>query len=138
MPLRCCRNGADYWIGWGGDRCGIIEMIVWGGFAVKLVVSTELSCGFSPPPTVAITHVEEIYSPPTKIRGVVDRGAGYITSGPLKRGGFQTALCTNKTQLSLVFLLLFSRSVKPLWHIMIATSVIMYTQNYVFNKGTSL
>eukprot|EP00569_Conticribra_weissflogii_P012193 CAMPEP_0171387918 /NCGR_PEP_ID=MMETSP0879-20121228/40241_1 /TAXON_ID=67004 /ORGANISM="Thalassiosira weissflogii, Strain CCMP1336" /LENGTH=89 /DNA_ID=CAMNT_0011900253 /DNA_START=475 /DNA_END=744 /DNA_ORIENTATION=+ len=28
-----------------------------------------------------------------------------------------------------------SGSIKPLWHIMIATSVIMYTQNYVFNKG---
>ena len=26
-------------------------------------------------------------------------------------------------------------SVKPLWHIMIATSVIMYSQNYIFNKG---
>eukprot|EP01082_Thalassiosira_pseudonana_P001297 g879.t1 g879 contig10:917976-918791(-) len=29
-------------------------------------------------------------------------------------------------------------SVKPLWHIMIATSVIMYTQNYVFNKGPKI
>ncbi|KAL9181566.1 hypothetical protein ACHAXT_010371 [Thalassiosira profunda] len=28
-----------------------------------------------------------------------------------------------------------SGSVKPLWHIMIATSVIMYSQNYIFNKG---
>eukprot|EP00581_Thalassiosira_minuscula_P009878 CAMPEP_0183708976 /NCGR_PEP_ID=MMETSP0737-20130205/5128_1 /TAXON_ID=385413 /ORGANISM="Thalassiosira miniscula, Strain CCMP1093" /LENGTH=79 /DNA_ID=CAMNT_0025936955 /DNA_START=41 /DNA_END=280 /DNA_ORIENTATION=- len=28
-----------------------------------------------------------------------------------------------------------SGSVKPLWHIMIATGVIMYTQNYIFNKG---
>mmetsp|Transcript_23753 Transcript_23753/g.42489 ORF Transcript_23753/g.42489 Transcript_23753/m.42489 type:complete len:80 (+) Transcript_23753:53-292(+) len=28
-----------------------------------------------------------------------------------------------------------SGSVKPLWHIMVATSVIMYTQNYIFNKG---
>mmetsp|Transcript_3909 Transcript_3909/g.6934 ORF Transcript_3909/g.6934 Transcript_3909/m.6934 type:complete len:80 (-) Transcript_3909:312-551(-) len=26
-------------------------------------------------------------------------------------------------------------SVKPLWHMMIVTSVIMYTQSYVFNKG---
>eukprot|EP00986_Skeletonema_menzelii_P008457 scaffold3570_cov138-Skeletonema_menzelii.AAC.3 len=28
--------------------------------------------------------------------------------------------------------------VKPLWHIMIATSVLMYTQNYLFNKGTHI
>ena len=26
-------------------------------------------------------------------------------------------------------------SIKPLWHLMIATSVIMYSQNYIFNKG---
>eukprot|EP00804_Cyclotella_cryptica_P004820 CCRYP_004904-RA/>CCRYP_004904-RA protein AED:0.22 eAED:0.22 QI:35/1/1/1/1/1/3/265/88 len=31
-----------------------------------------------------------------------------------------------------------SGSVKPLWHMMIATSVIMYTQNYVFNKGPKI
>ncbi|KAK1744881.1 hypothetical protein QTG54_004172 [Skeletonema marinoi] len=31
-----------------------------------------------------------------------------------------------------------SGSVKPLWHIMIATSVLMYTQNYLFNKGTHI
>eukprot|EP00571_Detonula_confervacea_P013199 CAMPEP_0172297896 /NCGR_PEP_ID=MMETSP1058-20130122/760_1 /TAXON_ID=83371 /ORGANISM="Detonula confervacea, Strain CCMP 353" /LENGTH=77 /DNA_ID=CAMNT_0013007107 /DNA_START=47 /DNA_END=280 /DNA_ORIENTATION=+ len=31
-----------------------------------------------------------------------------------------------------------SGSVKPLWHIMIATSVIMYTQNYIFNKGVHI
>mmetsp|Transcript_10410 Transcript_10410/g.15800 ORF Transcript_10410/g.15800 Transcript_10410/m.15800 type:complete len:80 (-) Transcript_10410:280-519(-) len=29
-------------------------------------------------------------------------------------------------------------SAKPLWHLMIATSIIMYTQNYVFNKGTHI
>ncbi|KAL3800335.1 hypothetical protein HJC23_003631 [Cyclotella cryptica] len=32
----------------------------------------------------------------------------------------------------------FLLSVKPLWHMMIATSVIMYTQNYVFNKGPKI
>eukprot|EP00578_Thalassiosira_sp_NH16_P031880 CAMPEP_0181075652 /NCGR_PEP_ID=MMETSP1071-20121207/1_1 /TAXON_ID=35127 /ORGANISM="Thalassiosira sp., Strain NH16" /LENGTH=79 /DNA_ID=CAMNT_0023156783 /DNA_START=46 /DNA_END=285 /DNA_ORIENTATION=- len=31
-----------------------------------------------------------------------------------------------------------SGSAKPLWHIMIATSVIMYTQNYIFNKGVHI
>ena len=30
---------------------------------------------------------------------------------------------------------MFIPSVKPLWHMMIATSIIMYTQNYIFNKG---
>ncbi|KAL3788849.1 hypothetical protein ACHAW5_009206 [Stephanodiscus triporus] len=34
--------------------------------------------------------------------------------------------------------LIRSGSVKPLWHLMIATSVIMYTQNYIFNKGTKV
>jgi len=30
---------------------------------------------------------------------------------------------------------LFIASAKPLWHMMIATSILMYTQNYIFNKG---
>ncbi|KAL7439749.1 hypothetical protein ACHAXH_004781 [Discostella pseudostelligera] len=29
-------------------------------------------------------------------------------------------------------------SVKPLWHMMIATSILMYTQNYIFNKGATV
>eukprot|EP00566_Odontella_aurita_P035883 CAMPEP_0113560978 /NCGR_PEP_ID=MMETSP0015_2-20120614/19731_1 /TAXON_ID=2838 /ORGANISM="Odontella" /LENGTH=89 /DNA_ID=CAMNT_0000462743 /DNA_START=37 /DNA_END=306 /DNA_ORIENTATION=+ /assembly_acc=CAM_ASM_000160 len=32
--------------------------------------------------------------------------------------------------------LLRSSSVKPLWHIMLATSVVMYTTNYVALKGS--
>ncbi|KAL7551691.1 hypothetical protein ACHAWF_014877 [Thalassiosira exigua] len=31
-----------------------------------------------------------------------------------------------------------SGSIKPLWHIMIATSVIMYTTTYVFSKGPKI
>ncbi|KAL3822732.1 hypothetical protein ACHAXA_000997 [Cyclostephanos tholiformis] len=34
--------------------------------------------------------------------------------------------------------LIRSGSAKPLWHMMIATSVIMYTQNYIFNKGAKV
>merc|ERR1712087_290203 len=31
-----------------------------------------------------------------------------------------------------------SGSCKPLWHIMLATGVIMYSQNYIFNKGANV